>query len=96
MGTDQRDIDAAGDQRFECRVGRWLGEAVEPPVLQVGDARRELKAEQGEERKDMIGIAAAVSVVTADCDIAVWYSRPSRICRASLAVAAITLVWKGT
>src|SRR3954447_2057135 len=44
---------------------------MEPPVLQVWDARRELKAEQGEERKDVLGIAAAVSVVTADCDIAV-------------------------
>ena len=71
MGTDQRDIDAAGNQGFECGVGRWVGKAVEPPVLQVGDARRELKAEQGEERKDVLGIAAAVSVVTTDRDIAV-------------------------
>jgi hypothetical protein len=51
-------------------VGRRLGEAVEPAVLQVRDARRELKAEQGKERKDVIGVAAAVGVVAADRDIA--------------------------
>jgi hypothetical protein len=44
MGADQRDIDAAGDQRFERRIGRRLGEAVEPAVLQIRDARREHRA----------------------------------------------------
>ncbi len=48
MGADQRDVDAAGDQRFERRIGRWLGKAVEPAALQVRDSRRELKAKQGE------------------------------------------------
>ena len=92
VGADQRDVDAAGDQRFERRIGRRLGEAVEPAVLQIRDARRELKAEQGAEREDVIGIAAAVGVVAADRDLALVIKRPSRTCRASLAVAAITLV----
>ena len=70
MGADQRDVDAAGDQRFERRIGRGLGKAVEPAVLQVRDARRKLKAEQGEECEDVIGIAAAVGVVVADRDLA--------------------------
>ena len=70
MGADQRDVDAASDQRFECRIGRRLGKAVEPAVLQVRDARRELKAEQGEEREDVIGVAAAVRVVAAGRNLA--------------------------
>ena len=51
MGADQRDVDAAGNQRFERRIGRRLGEAVESAVLQVRDARRELEAQQGESAK---------------------------------------------
>src|SRR4051795_11970913 len=70
MGADQREVDAAGDQGFECRIGGWLVKAVEPPVFQVRDTRRELKAEQGEERKDMFGIAAAVGVVAAHRNLA--------------------------
>lgn len=57
MGADQREVDAAGDQGFKCQIGGWLVEAVEPAVLQVRDTRRELKTEQGEERKDVFGIA---------------------------------------
>ena len=70
MGADQRDVDAAGDQRFERRIGRGLGKAVEPAVLQVWDARRKLKAEQSEEREDVIGIATAVGVMAANRDLA--------------------------
>jgi hypothetical protein len=69
MGADQRDVDAAGDQRFERRIGRGLGKAVEPAVLQIRDARRKLKAKQSEEREDMIGISAAVGVVAANRDL---------------------------
>src|ERR1044071_6632395 len=76
MGSDQREVDAAGDQGFECRIGGWLVKAVEPAVLQVRDTRRELKAEQGEERKDVFGIAAAVSVVTAHRDFALVVQEP--------------------
>src|SRR3954469_24286033 len=70
MGADQRDVDTAGDQGFECRIGGWLVKAVEPSVLQVRDTWRELKAEQGKERKDVFGIAAAVGVMTAHRDLA--------------------------
>ena len=70
MGADQRDVDAAGDQRFERRIGRGLAKAVEPAVLQVRDARYKLKAKQSEEREDVIRIAAAVGVVAANRDLA--------------------------
>ena len=70
MGADQGDIDAPGDQRFERRIVRRLAEAVEAPVLQVRDARRELEAEQGAEREDMVGIAAAVGMVATGRDLA--------------------------
>jgi len=70
MGADQRDVDAAGDQRFERRIGRGLAKAVEPAVLQVRDARHKLKAKQSEEREDVIRIAAAVGVVAANRDLA--------------------------
>src|SRR6516164_5856378 len=70
MGADQCDVDAAGDQRLERRVGRRLLEAVEPAVLQVRNAWGELKAEQGKEREDVIGVAAAVGVVAAHRHIA--------------------------
>jgi hypothetical protein len=63
MSADQADVDAAGDQRFECGIGRRLGEAVEPAIRQIRDARGELKAEQGKEREDVFRIAAVVGVV---------------------------------
>jgi hypothetical protein len=70
MGADQRDVDAAGDQRLERWISRRLGEAVEPAVLQVRNAWGKLKAEQGKEREDVIGVAAAVGVVAARRHIA--------------------------
>ena len=70
MGADQLDIDPPGDQGFERRIVGRLAEAVETPVLQVRNARRELEAEQGAECEDMVGIAAAVGVVAADCNVA--------------------------
>jgi hypothetical protein len=70
MSADQRDVEAAGNQRFKRWIGRRLGEAVEPAVLQVRDAWRELEAEQGEECEDVFRIAAAVGVVAANRDIA--------------------------
>ena len=51
-------------------IGGRLAEAVEAPVLQVRNARRELEAEQGAEREDMVGIAAAVGVVATGRDLA--------------------------
>ena len=53
-----------------ARKGIGLGEAVEPAVLQIRKAWRELEAEQGKEREDVFRIAAAVGVVTANRDIA--------------------------
>ena len=65
------------DNRLSHRVFRTtdeiidgLGEAVEPAVLQIRKAWRELEAEQGKEREDVFRIAAAVGVVTANRDIA--------------------------
>ena len=57
-------------------IGGRLAEAVEPPVLQVRNARRELEAEQGAEGEDMIGIAAAIGVVAADRDLALVIEQP--------------------
>jgi hypothetical protein len=63
VGADQGDVDAPGDQRLKRRVVGGLAEDVEAAVLQVGDARREAEAEQGAQREDVLGIAAAVGVV---------------------------------
>jgi hypothetical protein len=81
MGADERDVDAAGDQRFERRVGRWLGEAVNPPALQVRDPRRELEPEQGTESEDVIGITTAIGVVAVSGTTSPnrWVSRKSLI-----------------
>jgi hypothetical protein len=43
---DEGDVDAAGDHRFQRRIGGRLAEAVEPAVLEVRDSRRELEAKQ--------------------------------------------------
>ena len=47
MRADQGEIDAPGDQGFESWIGGRFLEAVEATVLQVGNARREFKAQQG-------------------------------------------------
>ena len=46
MCPDEGDVDAAGDHRLQRGIGGRLAEAVEPAVLEVRDARRELEAEQ--------------------------------------------------
>jgi hypothetical protein len=46
MRADQGDIDAPGDQGFESWIGGRFLEAVEATVLQIGNARREFKAQQ--------------------------------------------------
>ena len=70
MGANQIDVDPPGDQRFERRIIGRLAETVETPVLQVRNAWRELEAEQGAEREDVIGFTAAVRVMAADLDLA--------------------------
>ena len=40
-------VHAAGIIGSSVRIVGWLAEAVEPAVLEVGDARRELEAQQG-------------------------------------------------
>ena len=70
MGADEGDVDAAGDHRFQRGIGGRLAEAVEPAVLQVRDARRELEAKQAAQREDMVGIAAAIGVVPSRRDLA--------------------------
>ena len=46
MGADEFHVDAAGDHRLQRGIGGRLAEAVEAPMLQVRDARRELQADQ--------------------------------------------------
>ena len=70
MGADQLDIDPRGDQEFERRIVGRLSEAVETPVLQVRNARRELEAEQGAESEDVVGFAAAVGVMSGEFHVA--------------------------
>ena len=60
---DEGDVNAAGDHRLKRRIGGWLAEAVEPTMLEIRDARRELEAKQAAQREDMVGIAAAIGVV---------------------------------
>jgi len=68
--ADQGDIDAPGDQRLERRISGWLVEAVKATVLEVRNARRKLEAQQCAEREDMIGVASAIRMASACCDIA--------------------------
>jgi hypothetical protein len=75
-GADERCVDAPGDEWFERRIGRRLAEAVETPALQIRDPRRELKPEQGAEGEDMVGIAAAISVVAPGRDLALVVQQP--------------------
>ena len=70
MGADQGQVDAPADHRLQRRVIGRLAEAVEPAVLEIGNARGELEAEQGAERENMVGIAAAIGVVAADRHLA--------------------------
>jgi hypothetical protein len=44
VGPDEPDVDPHGDQRLQRRIGRRLLEAVQAPVLQIGDAGREADA----------------------------------------------------
>ena len=60
----------AAISEFERRIVGRLAEAVETPVLQVRNAWRELEAEQGAEREDVVGFAAAVGVMAADLNLA--------------------------
>ena len=69
MRPDERDVNAAGDHRLQRGIVGWLGEAVEPSVLEVRNARRELETQQGAEREDMIGITAAIGVVPSRHDV---------------------------
>ena len=59
-----------GDHRLQRGIGGRLAEAVEAAVLQVRDARRELEAQQGAQREDMVGITAAIGVVPPGGDLA--------------------------
>lgn len=63
VGADQGDVEAPGDECLEGRVVGRPAEAVEAPVLQVGDAGREPEAQQGAEREDVLGFPAAVGVM---------------------------------
>ena len=69
MGADQLDIDPRGDQEFERRIVGRLSKAVKTTVLQVRNARRELKAEQCAECEDVVGFAAAVGVMAANFNV---------------------------
>ena len=70
MCSDEGDVDAAGDHRFQRGIGGWFAEAVKPAVLEVRDTRRELKAKQAAQREDMVGITTAIGVVPSRRDLA--------------------------
>ena len=48
MRSDQGDVDAAGDHLLQCGIVGRLPETVEPTMLEVRNARRELEAEQAD------------------------------------------------
>src|SRR3954453_12264066 len=63
MGAHEPDIEPPCDHRRQRgRIG-WAAEAVEPSMLQLRNARRELEAEQGAECEYKVSIAAAIGVV---------------------------------
>ncbi len=70
MGADEGHVDPSSDHRLQRRVGGGLGEAVEPAVLQVRDARRKLEAQQRAQGKDMVRLSAAVGMVPARRNLA--------------------------
>jgi len=70
MGADELDVDTAGDHRLQRGIGGRLGEAVQPPVLQVRNARRELEAQECAQSEDVVRIAASIGVVPACGDLA--------------------------
>ena len=96
MGADQRDVETAGNQRFGRWIGRRLGEACRKfgGASNPGCAWRELEAQQGEEREDRVPNRRHRSVwwrrIPGDIALVIQQAS-SRICRASLAVAAINL-----
>ncbi len=63
MGADERDIDAAGDQRLQGGIGGRLCEAIEAAVFQIWDAWSEQEPEQGAQSKNMIRDAATIGVM---------------------------------
>jgi hypothetical protein len=44
MGADEFNVDTASDHRLQRGIRGWLVEAVETPMLQVRDTRRELQS----------------------------------------------------
>ena len=76
MGSDERDVDASGDQRFERGIGRRSTEAIETPTLQIRDTRGKQEPEQRTECEDVVGIAAAVGVVTVGRNITLMIEQP--------------------
>jgi len=69
VGLDQRLVDPAGDERLQGRPGRGRAEGIEPPVVQVGNARREAEPQEMAQGEDVVGNAAAVGVVDGDLDV---------------------------
>jgi hypothetical protein len=65
MDADEFHVDAAGNHRLQRGIGGRLGEAVETPMLQVRDTRRELQAYQRAEGEDVVGIATTIGMVPA-------------------------------
>ena len=56
------------DQRLERRIGRRRSEAVEAPLAEVADARREPEAQQRAGGKDLIGCRGRVGRVLVDAE----------------------------
>ena len=69
VGANQGHIDSSGDEGFKGWIIGRFAEAIEAPVLQVRDAWCEQETQQAAQREDMLGIAAAVRVVAADCNV---------------------------
>lgn len=51
MRQGEGDVDAANDHRLQRGIGGRFAEAVEPAMLEIRDARRELEAEQTAQRE---------------------------------------------
>ena len=76
MGRDKLFVDPAADERLEHRPSAFRPEGVKPSLRQVGNARREIEAEQVRQGEVVIADAAAVGVVSSDTQVGLAVEQP--------------------
>src|SRR3954447_5429742 len=69
MGMDQPLVDLAGNEGLQNRPLAGGAECIEPPVVEIGNARREAEPQQVAQREDMVRDPTPISVVDGDVDV---------------------------